>query len=178
MDINALHESAAAGDRQAEERLFGFLSVRFEVIANLKIVNAQDAEEVVQDALTIIAREYRSMTFERSFAAWAYKVFDNRVLSYFGSKKKHTHAAIEYDLPPQPQQREANPEVGLKGLLRTCLKKVRRANQRYARILALHYQGYDTEEICGRLEVTTANFYMILSRARAMLKRCLDQGEI
>jgi DNA-directed RNA polymerase specialized sigma24 family protein len=55
---------------------------------------------------------------------------------------------------------------------------VKAANKRYARILVLRYQGYSAEEICDEFKITSKNLYMILSRARVLLKRCIETGEI
>jgi DNA-directed RNA polymerase specialized sigma24 family protein len=62
--------------------------------------------------------------------------------------------------------------------LLACLKKICLANRRYARIINLHQLGYSRVDICGRLEMTLEQSYVVMSRARAMLKECLDKGEI
>jgi DNA-directed RNA polymerase specialized sigma24 family protein len=46
---------------------------------------------------------------------------------------------------------------------------------RHARILVMKYQGYRTAEICERMSITPNNLYVTLSRARAMLKACLEK---
>jgi RNA polymerase sigma factor (sigma-70 family) len=178
MDIQSLYNAARGGDRSAEQRLFAHLTVRLRAIARLKIGNVHDAEEAVQEAMMTIAAEYRQLEISHSFRAWSYKVFDNKVLHYITTKKRRS----DYNLVPLTDEitpsRNGGDNPGLKTRLVECLSKIRTANKRYARILALHYQGYVTGEICSRLEISTANLYMILSRARTVLKHCLDTGEI
>jgi RNA polymerase sigma-70 factor (ECF subfamily) len=178
VNVQSLYDAARGGDTTAEQRLFAHLTVRFQVIARLKIGNAHDAEEAVQEALMTIAEEYRQSEIIHSFRAWSYKVFDNKVLHYITSKKRRSgHVTVPLsEEVASSSNLEDNP--GLKPRLIDCLAKIRAANQRYARILALHYQGYTHEEVCGRLELSSANLYMILSRARVVLKRCLDTGMI
>jgi RNA polymerase sigma factor (sigma-70 family) len=148
------------------------LAVRFRILANHKIWNDQDAEDVIQNALAVVVREYKAIDITVSFAAWAYKVLDNKVLSYI--KAKAQRVEVSDDDPPG----RSGAEPLLKIRLKDCVQKVRRANARYGQAVVLHCHGYTTEEVCAKLEVTTQNFYMILSRARALLKRCLETGEI
>ena len=172
MDINSLFRTARDGDRQAEEQLFSVLAVRFGILANHKIWNKQDAEDVVQNALAVVAREYKCTDISVSFAAWAYKVLDNKLMSHFKGNRQGV-VAYDSDLPDQ-----SGIDPLLRVRLRDCVKKVRRANTKYGHAVLLHYQGYTTREVCEKLGVTPQNFYMILSRARAMLKRCLESGDI
>lgn len=177
MKTNDLYSAARKGGPGDEKRMLEYLAVRFSVIAHLKIGNREDAEEVVQDALAAVARDYRNLEFA-SFRAWAYKVFDNRLLNYIGTRMRHASrqtVALDdrLDAGTNPV-----PDPDLKVRLSDCFGKVRKANSRYARTLNLHYQGFTTEEICRKLEVTKENLYMVLSRARVMLKRCLDTGDI
>ena len=69
------------------------------------------------------------------------------------------------------------PEPGLKMHLLDCLNKVGRTSRRYARILNLHHLGFTREEICDRLDLTRNQSYAVMSRARAMLRDCLEKGE-
>ena len=172
MDIDSLYQQARDGDRSAEGQLFSVLAVRFGILANHRVWNEQDAQDVTQNALAVVVREYRSIEITESFAAWAYKVLDNKVLSYL--KAKGQRMTVSDDDPPAGFE----PEPMLKIRLLGCVQKVRRNNLKYGQAVLLHYQGYTTAEVCARLQVTPQNFYMILSRARAMLKRCLETGDI
>ena len=145
MDINELYQASRSEGTAAKERLFEHLSVRLHLIANLKIGNSQDAEEVVQDVLMFIAREYKDMEFKTSFRAWAYKVFDNRLLNYISAKKRQRDRGME-SLTDYHNPTGTDCDPDLKAQLSDCLSKVRRANNRYARILNLQYQGYETED--------------------------------
>lgn len=177
MKIDELYADIRSGGKKAESLLFEHLSVRFSLIAHLKIGNREDAEDVVQEALSVIAREYRSMEF-RSFRAWAYKVFDNRLLDYIGRKMRKTENIATVIDEGSLMVEDPNRDFDLKIRLRECLEKVRALNTRYARILNLHYQGFPPENVCSKLGVTKENLYMILSRARSTLNRCLETGEV
>lgn len=179
MSINELHKISLNGGRKAEEQLFNTLAARFRVFARQRVWNDADAEEVVQEAMVTIGREFRRIEFETSFAAWAYKVLDNRILAYLSARKRKSDREVSTDAKP------GNPvaEIGavrpeLKVRLLACLKKVGGVNRRYARVLNFSYQGYKVDEICRQMEVKPNTLYSLLSRARKMLETCLDKGEV
>lgn len=177
MDINSLHVEAQKGDCVKKNHLFQQLSVRFRTFVLLRIQDRQDAEEIVQEALTTVAREYDKVDFHTSFSAWAYTVLNYRMLSYFKTRKR---TAARNSVPLEESEVELvshTPDPTLRTRLKDCLGKVRRSNHQYARVLVLHYQGFTIKEICERLEAKRESLYMVLSRARAMLKSCLESGE-
>ncbi|MBU0983786.1 MAG: RNA polymerase sigma factor [candidate division Zixibacteria bacterium] len=177
MQINTLYSNAVDGNRGAEDELFAHLLVSFRLFVQQRVQDSSDREEIVQDALMTIAAKYREIRFDTSFAAWAYRVLNNKVLDYF--KTRGRHRAVESPIGDyDPGGRSWEPDPALKARLIDCLRKVNSAQHKHARILNLHYQGFSTAEICDRLKLTTNYFYVMLSRARAALERCLETGEI
>jgi RNA polymerase sigma factor (sigma-70 family) len=179
VNINELHQICLNGGQESEKQLFESLTARFRIFARQRIYNDADAEEVVQEAMVTICREYRRMEFETSFAAWAYKVLDNRILACLSARKRRadreTHIEQDRDEvgPTAPSA-----ESALKARLLGCLRKVGGVNRRYARVLNFSYQGYRVDEICRRMDVKASTLYSLLSRARKMLETCLDKGDV
>jgi RNA polymerase sigma-70 factor (ECF subfamily) len=177
LDLNRLHDRACQGDKSAEDRLFEHLTVSFRLLARRKVRTEEDSEEVVQEALKAIAEAFRTVELKKSFAAWAHSILHHKIVDYVRARRpredQHTQGAqagrwcASASLDPAFEVR-----------LLDCLRKVARANMRYARLLNLHHQGYTTAEICERFELTTTNFYVTLSRARNMLAACLDSGVV
>ena len=179
LDINALYSSARGGDQKSHDQLFAALTARFRTFARLRIRDEMDSEEIVQDALMAIAREYAGLNIETSFAAWAYRVLNNRLLAYLQTKKRRSGKIGRL---PENESSAAmtdhRPDPELKRRLIDWFNKLGRVNRRYARILNLRYQGYQTEEICARMKLRSSNLYSILSRARSLLELCLEKGDI
>jgi RNA polymerase sigma factor (sigma-70 family) len=176
LNLDSLQKAAKAGDEQAEKNLLAILSERFLLFANHKIWNDEDSREIVQEALLTVLGTYKTIEIHTSFAAWAQRVLENRILSYYRTKKvrgKYDGGDIEDH--PEPTAVEVEPE--LKKRLLVCLEKVGKISRHYARVLNLHYQGFSTGEICDRLEITDNNCYVILSRSRNLLKTCLEKRE-
>jgi len=178
LDINALYGLAASGDEAAESQLFEYLSARFSFFVRQKLGAMVDCDEIVQNTLAAILGEYRTVSIEKSFAAWAYKVLDNRLLAYLQERKRQQKRMESARINVGADNEGECPNPDLKLRLLSCLRKLGQANIRYARVLNLHYQGYATDEICAKLGLTTGNCYSVLSRARSLLDLCLDTGRI
>ena len=177
MRLDQLYVQSTAGDSAAREELFQSLSGRFLTIAQRKIGNREDAEEVAQKALMTVAEKHRQVTIESSFAAWALKVLNNKIGDYYRAtgRERERHGTVP-DIERHPTNWTPNPR--LEGKLLMCLRKISRVHIRMGRILNLFYQGYNTNEVCGKLDCTPNNSYKLLSKARALLKHCLEKGDI
>ncbi len=176
MEINALYARARSGNSADQQALFVALTARFQLLARHRVRDRQDAEDIVQETLAVIHREYRGLDVHSSFAAWAFTVLRNRMLAYFDKRRadaaRTATFADDFDVP---EQDGVGRLADLRRRLLFCLKRIGRANIRYARIINLHHQGYGTEEICERLGLTATNCYSVLSRGRDMLEKCLEE---
>jgi len=177
LSINALYEHSRSGDKTAEKLLFENLAVSFSVFVRHRTQSPDDVHEVVQEALTTIAAKYRDIEFETSFSAWAYKILEHKLLHYYRAEGQR-RARFVTTANQRNDAAYADIDPTLRRRLLDCLKMVSQTRLRHARVLTLHFQGYSIKEICHRLGVTTNNLYVMLSRARTMLKTCLEKGGI
>ena len=177
LTINSLYDLAVRGTPSDEEKLFAHLSVRFRVFVGHRVWDTEDAEEIVQDTLLKISGLYRDMDIRSSFSAWAYQVLVNEMRNYIRKRKRRgTH--VDPGIEDEAVYGSWQPDPNVESKLADCVHKLARRNQRYARILNLKYQGYSAAEICTRLNISENNFYVILSRARGLLKNCLEKGDL
>jgi len=176
-ELNSRFDRARSGDVEAENQLFQYLSERFRRFARHRIANDLDADEVVQEAMMTICREYKNIEVTLSITAWAYKVLDNRILTYLQGQR-----TMRQRMSQQSNAIDFVPAVTVDNELRRrllqCLRKICSAHGRYARVLNLHSQGYETSYICERLDLKENTLYSLLHRGRALLRRCLETGEI
>jgi RNA polymerase sigma factor (sigma-70 family) len=179
LNINSLYKLALGGAQAEENRLFHALAVRFRVFAAQRIRNDDDINDIVQNTLMAILKYYKTTEIEVSFQAWAYKILDRQIMDFLNKRK-----GLELK---EDQFRERMSELNLsekidvndlKYQLLKCLRKIYESNPRFARILNMHYQGYNTKEICEFMKISSANFYTILRRARSLLIYCLEKGDV
>jgi RNA polymerase sigma-70 factor (ECF subfamily) len=176
LDINDLQSRAREGDLDAEKRLMAHLTVRFRRFTYQRIRNSEIAREIVQEALIVISENYKNIEFEVSFSTWAYKVLLNKILNYSKKERSRGNNLLKYSTN-HIKSLDWTPDPEFEISLLNCLKKICQENNRYARILNFKYQGFKSEEICKKLDITLNNYYVILSRARSMLKKCLKGGD-
>jgi RNA polymerase sigma factor (sigma-70 family) len=178
-NINELYAQIRAGDLSQKEALFRALRARFSVFVRQRTRNKEDIEDIVQNALMTISREYCNLDISAGFSTWAYKVLEHRMLAFLKDRTRSERRSTYLNTGEDGNLVRARAtDLIFKRTLLECLTKVGRANRRYARILNLKNQGYTADEICRRLNVTTNNFYSILHRARKMLETCLDSGDV
>ncbi|MEE9443421.1 MAG: RNA polymerase sigma factor [candidate division Zixibacteria bacterium] len=177
MNINELHSLAINGDKKAEEKLFHQLSDRFYYFIRQRVGSKDDNEEIVQDALTTIAEQYKNIKFHVSFSAWAYRVLENKLNSFY--RRKYGWSEKRAELHELGLIKENwIPDLNIIRRLLKCLKKVSKANIKYSRVLNLHYQGYTVKEIGKTLTISDNAVYLVLSRARKALLECLAKEEM
>ncbi|UCD63619.1 MAG: RNA polymerase sigma factor [Candidatus Zixiibacteriota bacterium] len=169
---------ARRGDKAAETQLFEHLRVRFVLLAKRRI-GEEHCEDIAQEACITVLEKLKSDAPEDNFEAWAYQVLRNKIGNYLQShnlrQKKMLHAEHIEDLDG-PSTGEIDPM--LRRRLLDCLKKILKVSPRYARALNFVQQGYDTEEICRRLDMKSNHLYVVLNRSRKMLSDCLDGGDV
>ena len=176
-DVNELYALAISGDKKAESNLLENLSARFLYLTKQRVRDESDCQELVQESLMVVVRKYRDIEVETSFAAWAYRIIELEIMRYYRDRssrvEKMNQLAEEIQAQPAHQ-----PNPGLRAQLLDCLRKLHQVNQLHARMVNLIYQGYKTDEICDRMKLTAANSYSVLSRARAALRICLENGDV
>lgn len=128
---------------------------------------------MVQKALMTVAEKCRVIEIETSFVAWANSVLNNKILDYYRSQGRRSDRLVslsEFGL--ESVNPTSDPDMERKLLY--CLKKVVQANVQFGRALVLHYQGFSVLELCEKMKIDRDRLYKHLSRARALLRKCLD----
>nr|MBN2278293.1 RNA polymerase sigma factor [candidate division Zixibacteria bacterium] len=172
-----LWKMAVDGDARAEKELFEILRERFRVIAGL-ILRKEDAEDIAHETCLSVHENYKSLGYPYEYNAWAQKILKNKMATFLKRKQminKLIAPEIDGDVYIGDSNIAPNPDI-LRILLK-CLGKVMKLNRRYARALNLVQQGYNTEEICDRMQITRDNLYVILWRARNLLNDCIFEGK-
>ena len=174
-DLDILVKAAIEGDKGAEEALFSYLLVRFGLFARHRIRDRQAAEDVASKACTVILERYRQEAFSVSFESWSWGVLRMTIRSYFqqlGIEK----ARMSYESLDDSGLAGEPHDPTLVGQLLGCLRQLCGIDRRFARVLNLAYQGFKTDEICRRLDVSSNYYYVLLHRGRSFLKQCLQSG--
>lgn len=167
--------------------------------ANSRLRDANAAEEVVQETFLAGVRYSEQFAGRGSERGWLIGILKRKIIDYVRSRKKHSQVApYEDEHDPSAQMFDAmgnwkpgavnwSPEPGkaielveLQSVVQDCLKTL---PQSQADVFILSVmEEMDSNEICDELEITPANMWVRMHRARLGLAKCVgskwhvDQG--
>ncbi|MBN1673066.1 MAG: sigma-70 family RNA polymerase sigma factor [Kiritimatiellae bacterium] len=154
-----------------------FLPLEGELLAYILAMGVlpEDADDVLQDAATVMLKKLDTYTRGTNFRAWAYAIARIEVYHYRrkAARRPLPLADKTYETIDRLAASDADvPEVRLKAL-NACLAKLK-AHAR--EIVTLRYTDeLSGDEIAGRLDRSVDYVYMMLSRIRAQLRACITR---
>jgi RNA polymerase sigma-70 factor (ECF subfamily) len=169
----ALMAEVAAGDRAAFATLSRRHLKRSLALAQRIVGNAQDAEEIVQDAFLGVWRHADGWRGgEASFATWLYRIVVNRSLDY---RRRRGFAPLDEagDLPtPAPDAYAAVAERQLAASVDTAISAL--PDRQRAALSLCYYQEMTCAEAAEVMQVSVSAMESLLVRARRLLRAKLQ----
>lgn len=163
----------AAGDRAAFTQLTRRHLRRSLALAQRVAGNAQDAEEIVQDAFLGVWRHAESWRGgEASFATWLYRIVVNRCLDY---RRRRGFAPLEEadDLPaPAPDAYAVVVERQLEASVDAAIAAL--PDRQRTALSLCYYQELTCAEAAQVMDVSVSAMESLLVRARRLLRAKLQ----
>jgi RNA polymerase sigma-70 factor, ECF subfamily len=166
--------------------------------ARLQLRDEALAEDVVQEALAGALAGGREFAGRSALKTWVFAILRNKIVDAIRERSRSINvSALSTDEEAmdetfdslfksnahwQPETRPADwgdPEAALNqeqfwAVFEACLEHLP-ANT--ARVFMMReFLEFDTDEVCTELAISTSNCHVILHRARAGLRRCLEQN--
>ncbi len=166
--------------------------------ATLQLRNRDAAEDMVQEAIEAALRKSASFAGESSLKTWVFAILRNRIVDHIRQAGRTVSMSSLVEDDEDWQERlemlfnerggwrdEArptawpSPEVSMRNrefwtVFETCLEVL---PAKTARVFMMReFLGFESDEICRELGLTTGNCHVILHRARLKLRACLGQG--
>ena len=169
----ALVRDAAGGDAGAMERLLVRAQEAAYRVSLLVCGHAEDAEDVMQDALLRTYRHVRAIKDPGAFRTWLYTTVRNACLM---KRRRRAGEPAQFapvdaaETRPRPEERMADVWIGRR--LHAALAKLPPS---YRSIVVLReVEGLSTKEVASVTGLSEANVKQRLHRARSMLRRALE----
>jgi RNA polymerase sigma-70 factor (ECF subfamily) len=159
--------------------------------ALLRLRDRSAAEDLVQETFLAALRNRGSFSGKSSESTWLIGILKHKIADHF--RRQSREGSVRDDDPPDPAGEGvfdasghwaagpanwgANPADLLRqkeflDQLAECLSDL---SPNHANAFTLReIEGLDTREICKVLNVTETNLWVILHRARMLLRRCLE----
>ncbi len=180
-DLELAHR-IAAGDEAAASELVGRLAGEMYGHAVRMLRDTQAAEDVVQETLLAMLQGIERYDGRTSLRAWGYGILRHKILDALRRRRREPVLA---DVDPERDSftpaggwREAdfrpwNEEAETLRVVEECLDRLPLPQREALELFAL--EGVPGKEAAEALGVSHANFRQILHRARAAMRRCVDQ---
>ncbi|AMM26325.1 hypothetical protein AX767_19685 [Variovorax sp. PAMC 28711] len=167
--------------------------------AALQLGNREAAEDMVQEAMEAALRHLQGFTGQSSLKTWVFAILKNKIIDHlrqsrrtvnFSSLTNHADGDGELDVDalfnerggwrdgprpvawPSPDEAVQSKQFWI--VFETCLDLLA---PRAGKIFMMReFLGFESEEICLQLDLTTSNLHVILHRSRLKLRGCLENG--
>lgn len=176
------------------------LSLRADMLrfARLQLRNAETAEDLVQESIEVALRKSASFAGQSTLKTWVFAILRNRIVDHLRQAARTvTMSSLVQDDDDWQENLEKlfnerghwrdgprpaawpDPEASMQtqqfwAVFEACLDHLP-ANT--ARVFMMReFLGFESNEICAQLGITTSNCHVILHRARLKLRGCMDSG--
>jgi RNA polymerase sigma-70 factor (ECF subfamily) len=176
-------------------------SIRTDMLrfARLQLGNRETAEDMVQEAMESALRHLERFTGQSSLKTWVFAILKNKIIDHLRQAKRTVNFSS------LTSNEDEDWEVGLESLFNergrwrdgprpvawpspdeavqskqfwivfeTCLDLLPAKAGRV--FMMREFLGFESEEICAQLNLTTSNLHVILHRSRLKLRGCLETG--
>ena len=162
--------------------------------ALLRVNDEEYADDIVQDTFLAALEAKDSFAGLSSEKTWLFGILKNKIMEHYRELKKNR----KYDLSPEDDRDPCESDFDGKGhwrslpfhwgidpakvvadkeLLQTFLNCMNTLSPKFRQLYVLReIEGYDSETICSELDISTNNLWVILHRARNLLKKCIESN--
>jgi RNA polymerase sigma-70 factor (ECF subfamily) len=193
-----LLERAREGDEEAFAALVRRHSPSLLRVAQMYVPSRAVAEEVVQETWLGVLRGLESFEGRSTFRTWLFRILVNRAMTR-GTRERRSvpfaalaGAETDGDEPAvdpsrfategfwgtPPRRWDEDPEAALDGAeaLRIAREAIEKLPEMQRRVITLRdLEGFPSEEVRNVLGITETNQRVLLHRARAKVRRALEQ---
>ncbi|MDH3710438.1 MAG: RNA polymerase sigma factor [Cyclobacteriaceae bacterium] len=171
--IDPLLKKCRKGDRRAQKKLFQLL-YPYSMSICLRYAHDEDeAMEVLNDGYLKIFSKIDQHNPNRSFKAWARRIFINTAIDHYRKNEKHYHALEITTVDTE----HIKPEVLDNLAVSDILLMVSQLPPAYRLIFNLYVvEGYNHREIAEKIGISEGTSKSNLSKARVRLKKMIHNA--
>jgi RNA polymerase sigma-70 factor (ECF subfamily) len=170
-------------------------------IALFKTNNQSEAEDLVQNTFLAAFKNKDSFRGNCSEKTWLTNILNNKIVDYYRKKKfekpfssyisetddefgnhffdSHNFGRWINKISPNYISNNADHSVISKDFSAAMEKCLEKMPQRLKSIfLAKYFDETETKSICSQYEISDANFWVIIFRAKTIFRTCLEKNEI
>lgn len=194
------HAPPDSGDSMKPVSAEALIALRADMLrfATLQLRNAETAEDMVQEAIEAALRHAASFAGQSTLKTWVFAILRNRIIDHLrkasrsvnlsslmddgedwqeqldGLFKERGHWRDGSQPSSWPSPEESMQSRQFWAVFETCLEHLPANTSRV--FMMREFLGFESDEICAQLGISTSNCHVILHRARLKLRGCMENG--
>ncbi|MCM4161205.1 RNA polymerase sigma factor [Antarcticibacterium flavum] len=179
--IDELVVRCRQGDQRAQMEIYNKYYKAMYNTALRIVKDPAEAEDVMQEAFIKAFSKINSFQGKSTFGAWLKKITVNLSIISFNKQSKFQNVSYEDQFKYETEEAQGVDikEEETNSKVKRILKAMKGIKESYQIALNLHLiEGYDYEEICEILEISSANCRTLISRAKESLRNKLLEYEV
>ncbi|MEW4924231.1 RNA polymerase sigma factor [Algibacter sp. 2305UL17-15] len=169
-------EQCKQNNRKAQMQLYNQYCNGMYIVAKRFLKDANDAEDVVQEAFIKAFTKLHQYKAEVTFGAWLKRIVVNKSIDFLKSKKQQLVALEEVHLKVVDTENNDKWLVDDAITVNDVKKAINRLPEKYQYVVMLYLiEGYDHQEISEILEISEVASRTQLSRGKVKLQELLKQ---
>jgi RNA polymerase sigma factor (sigma-70 family) len=168
------------GEQRAQLEIYEKYSKAMYNTAFRIIKDTAEAEDVMQEAFIKAFSKLDSFKGQSTFGAWLKRIVINLSINTYNRRKKYDEVAYKDEMKNETfhEQYELLEEERNNAKVKIIMNALNHLKENYRIILSLHFiEGYDYDEICEILQISSANCRTTISRAKDQLRKKLVEYE-
>ena len=160
--------------------------------AMLRVNDDVHADDIVQNTFLAALKAKDSFAGHSSEKTWLFGILKNKIMDHYREKKKNQKYGLSLEDDRDPCESDfdgrghwralpfhwgIDPEKAVvdKELLQNLLGCMNTLSPKFRQLYVLReIEGYDSETLCSELDITPNNLWVMLHRARNLLKKCME----
>ncbi|WP_394748885.1 RNA polymerase sigma factor [Spongiimicrobium salis] len=174
MQQSQLIEGCKSNHKRAQIELYRRYHQGMYNVAMRLLMNAENAQDVVQESFLSAFKHISQFKAEVSFGAWLKKIVVNKCINELKKRKLEVVALDETKVDHMELEMDSDWEFGESFVLEDVKKEMNKLKDKYRFVVMLYLiEGYDHEEIAQILNIPVVTSRTHLMRGKAQLRQLL-----
>ncbi|MCK8479923.1 RNA polymerase sigma factor [Psychroserpens algicola] len=175
-NIEQLLQLCKLGNQHAQMEVYNRYYKAMYNIAHRIVKDNFEAEDIMQDSFLTAFTKLDSLKEIKTFGSWLKRIVINNSIHHYKKSNKYQEIALDDVMYKVEDSSGITDDYEFKNLkAKQVLETMRLLKDNYRMSLTLHLiEGYDYDEICEIMSISSANCRTMISRAKESLRQKLE----
>jgi len=157
-----------------------------------RVSDAEKAQDLVQETFFAGLKSMKNFQGKASERTWLISILKRKIIDHYrkiNSNKGRAEVRMNFytdgeregdwieERVPQRWDKSADAHIESDELSETLNGCIDKLPEKYKMVFKMKtMQGFETQDICNELDITSSNLWVIIHRARTQLRNCMEQN--